>query len=149
MVDSRNLEAVRRSLLTLALGVSLVACRGAGEAVEEVPEPGSGGTAADISGQPPSADLAIEAQLEQFIRETSRVGGRQTVRFDLRNASAKPLNFAYTVEWLDRSGEPVYDPDARWTPLALAANASASLEIVAPSPRAESWRLRAAAPRQD
>ncbi len=149
MVDSRNLEAARRSFLILVLGVSLAACRGTGEEVEEVPQPGPGETVGDTGGQPPSADLAIEAQLEQFIQETSRVGGRQTVRFDLRNASAKPLSFAYTVEWLDRSGEPIYDPDARWTPLALAANASASLEIVAPSPRAESWRLRAAAPRQD
>ena len=149
MVDSRNLEAARRSFLILVLGVSLAACRGTGEEVEEVPQPGPGETVGDTGGQPPSADLAIEAQLEQFIQEPSRVGGRQTVRFDLRNASAKPLSFAYTVECLDRSGEPIYDPDARWTPLALAANASASLEIVAPSPRAESWRLRAAAPRQD
>lgn len=143
MVHRRRLGSAGGVVAASSLGLALLACRG-GEGVKGAPtgagQEGVVSEAADV----PTADRSIESRLEQFVRETNVVGGRRAVKFDLRNASAGTLSFRYTIEWLDRNGEPIPDPQRRWIPLALPANTAASLEIEAPSPRALSWRLRAA-----
>ena len=90
-----------------------------------------------------SGNLGLGHELETAVRAISQA--RRVVEFDLCNSSAESLAFAYRVEWLDRRGEPIRDQGARWIHLVLPAQASAPVEIIAPTASAESWRLRAAA----
>ena len=126
----------------LLAGLALAACRST-DPPEPVGDPGP--VVVGESDEAPSEDHTVEAKLTKYIRGTSRVDGRRVVEFDLRNSSAEALSFAYRVEWLDRRGEPIRDQDARWIHLVLPAQASAPVEIIAPTASAESWRLRATA----
>jgi len=148
MVHTRRLESVGRVVAVATLGLALLACRG-GEVVKQASTSIGREEVVTELADVPTADRSIESRLEQFVRETNVVGGRRVVKLDLRNASASPLSFRYTIEWLDRNGEPVHDPQGCWIPLALPGDTAASLEIEAPSPRATSWRLRAAPARGD
>ena len=127
----------------LLLLASLAACRGA--------EPGQEGPTLVPTGdlvetvEPPSDDRSVELDLEQLIVDSRLENGLRVVDLQLRNRSGGEISFAYLVEWMDRRGEPVPDREARWRHLVLPAEASAPLSLQAPSPRAESWRLRAAA----
>lgn len=141
---NRTVDTVLQSGALLLAGLTLCACR----STEPSDSPGGAGPEAVLVGEsaePPTEDHTVEAKLTKYIRGTREVGGRRIVEFDLRNASAESLAFAYRVEWLDRRGELVRDQEARWIHLVLPAEASVPVEIVAPSATAESWRLRATA----
>ncbi len=122
---------------------SLTACRSADRREDIAPQVTVGALVEADGGL--AADSSVELKLEQLIKKSRVEGGVRVVDFDLRNRSEEELTFAFMVEWLDRQGLRVPDRKARWTNLVLPAEASASLVITAPSPIAESWRLRATA----
>jgi len=98
-----------------------------------------------VLAQQPSQDRSVEASLEQIIRDSRLVDGLRVVELELQNRASESVAFAYSVEWLDRAGHKLADPEAGWTPLVLAAGDSRRIELRAPSPEADSWRLMAAA----
>ena len=140
----REINTVLHCSTFLLVGLALGACR----STDPSGSPGGARSEAVMLGdsaEAPSEDHTVEEKLTKYIRGTSQVGGRRVVEFDLCNSSAESLAFAYRVEWLDRRGEPIRDQGARWIHLVLPAQASAPVEIIAPTASAESWRLRAAA----
>ncbi|HIG12235.1 MAG: DUF1425 domain-containing protein [bacterium] len=124
-----------------ALVLAFAACQGAEKASEDPAQPvlRPGAAVGEIS----SEVSAVELKLEQIIQRSARKHGLWVVDLKLQNRSPEPLSFAFCVEWIDAEGNLVPDRDARWTHLVLTAEASADISLQAPSPRAESWRLRA------
>lgn len=141
---NRKIVTVLHCGILLLVGVVMAACRSTDPA-EESGRSRSEPVVRGESEEAPTEDHSVEEKLTKYIRGTSQVGGRRVVEFDLRNCSDQPLSFAYQIEWLDRRGEPIRDQGARWIHLVLPAQASAPVEIVAPTTSAESWRLRATA----
>ncbi|MFT7669622.1 MAG: hypothetical protein ACI8X5_002327 [Planctomycetota bacterium] len=92
----------------------------------------------------PSKDFSVESHLSQLIGSSKVVDGYRVVKLELCNQADEALSFAYSVEWLDRGGQAVMHREAVWTPLVIAAGERAPVEFRAPSPLADSWRLRAA-----
>jgi uncharacterized protein YcfL len=123
--------------------LALAACQSADRSndLPGLPEGFSSGPLAE----PPSQDRSVEDSLAQVIRASRIVDGRRVVELDLCNRAPGALAFAYSVEWLDRAGQRVLDLQAVWIALMLAANESRPIELVAPSPLADSWRLMAVA----
>lgn len=138
---------LRTICLLLASTLTLAACKSTEPQPDAAPVVSTGGLVE--TGEAPSDDNSVELSLEQIIKSSRVENGLRVVDFDLRNSSAEELVFAFRVEWLDRRGDLVADREARWTHLVLPAEASAPLSISAPSPVAESWRLRAAAADKD
>ncbi|MCB9914610.1 MAG: DUF1425 domain-containing protein [Planctomycetes bacterium] len=135
-----------RVTATLLLLTALGACRSPASRQDAGPRVVPGELVE--SGAAPSEDHSVELALEQLIRQSRVENGVRVVDLELRNRSQRELAFAFRVEWLDRRGERVSDPSERWKHLVLPAEAAAPLRLTAPSPRAESWRLRAAATAQ-
>ena len=135
-------QRVLRSASCLALA-ALCACQSSEKSEANVVR--HNGRALEATYEAPSEDHDVEESLAQFIRGTSVVDGCQRVQLDLQNRSSSSVAFAYQVEWLDRQGEVVMDREALWTPLVLRGGEQVPLELKAPHPRAESWRLRAVA----
>jgi uncharacterized protein YcfL len=139
-MESRNPS---RLLVTLLCGLALAACRNA-----QLSD-GGGGLPGLLPEGPfdeqPTDDRSVEAHLAQVIHTSQVIDGTWVVELDLHNKAASPLAFAYGIEWLDRSGEEVFDQEACWTPMLLGAGESRLLELRAPSPEADSWILMAVA----
>jgi uncharacterized protein YcfL len=133
--------ALAPSLLVLASG--LVGCTGAGVR-EDRPVDGPVGPGRPLT-EAPSDDTTVQEQLAQFVRGVRRVDGVQVVEVDLENQGQETLEFAWSVEWFSRSGEEVLDLEGVWTALRLEPGQRASLELVAPAPDADSWKLVAVA----
>jgi hypothetical protein len=131
--------ALLGSILVLALG--LTGCAGArgAQAVDRME--GAGGRLAEA----PSADASVQEELAQYVLGARRVDGVQVVALELENRGEAALAFAWTVEWYTRSGERVLDLGAGWAPAQLAPGQRLSLELVAPAPGADSWKLLAVA----
>ena len=68
--------------------------------------------------------------------------GLKVAQFELHNRHSTALAFQWTVEWYDRSGLKIQYGPAHWEPERLAGSASKTLQIVAPSPDADSWKLQ-------
>ncbi|MFT7484709.1 MAG: hypothetical protein ACI9F9_000553 [Candidatus Paceibacteria bacterium] len=119
----------------------LVACQGGAKTGLDASHPA--GTVHPTTPEAPSNDHAVEEHLAQYIHSTGLVEGCQHVQLDLENRTHATLAFSYRVEWLNRQGELVVDREAVWTSRVLGAGERMPLEITAPHPRAESWRLRA------
>lgn len=93
----------------------------------------------------PSQDRSVEAHLTQVIRTSQIIDSFRVVELELCNQAPEAISFAYSVEWLDRAGKTIIDQGASWTPIVLGAGETIPVEFRAPSPRADSWRLMAAA----
>jgi uncharacterized protein YcfL len=72
----------------------------------------------------------------------SRPNDVLVVQVELVNTRQSPLAFQWTVEWFDQQGLLVDYATQNWTPERLAAGASKTIKLVAPSPAATSWQLQ-------
>ena len=103
--------------------------------------PAAGGVSGDtvLSVQPDGEEL--KAELCSFVLSTQRRQGRMVVELDLKNSSERAIDFAWSVEWMDRSGAALPGAAAVWRALRLEAGERTPIEIEAPHPSASSWRL--------
>ena len=100
---------------------------------------GKAGSDAVLSVQPSGEELRTE--LSSFVLSTGKNQGRMVVGLNLKNASDRTIDFAWSVEWMDRSGASLPGAAAEWRALSLEAGAMSPIEIEAPHPSASSWRL--------
>jgi uncharacterized protein YcfL len=68
--------------------------------------------------------------------------GLKVAQFELHNRHSSSLSFQWTVEWFCRAGLKLQYGPQHWEPERLAGGASKTLQIVAPSPEADSWKLQ-------
>jgi|GEM_PF-1573981 len=138
--------ALRTSLTPSGLALALLFA-GACQSPQQAPDPARlpPGLAAGSGAEDVELDRSVEEHLAQLIRSSRVVDGLRVVEIDLRNRGGEELEFAYSVEWLDRQGATVVDLEAEWTTLSLAGGESAPIEFRAPSTAADSWRLVAVA----
>lgn len=134
---------ISRGLLAALLGGGLLACQGPDGSADYPGLPA--GYQDGQTYEQPSEDRSVEEFLSQLIRSSQIIDGYRVVELDLFNEAEESLSFAYAVEWLDRAGNGVSDLEGGWTPLVLGPGEKASIEFRAPSPKADSWRLMAAA----
>jgi len=140
-------RTIRRTIehLSVSAGIGML-CAACGSTPEVAP-PDAPPMAVVLgeSTEAPSSDRSVEESLSQIVHSSTIVGDRRIVKLDLCNRSTERLVFAYSVEWLDRRGGRVPDRGALWTHMVLPAEASAPVQLIAPGPSAESWRLVATA----
>jgi hypothetical protein len=90
----------------------------------------------------PVGDPRLERWLATAIRSQTVEDGVKRVVFDLSSRATTKLDLAWSVAWYDRDGRALASPGT-WRRISLPAGGAVSLEIRAPSPEADSWRLRA------
>ncbi len=117
----------------LALLAGALGCRGP----ERAPDPWQPGSVIDPATL--AQGSAIERQLETRWRASS---DQDVIELELQNTSGAEIDFAYTIEWLDRQGR-VLPAEPVWRSLRLGPGGSVPLRLALPGPPAESWRLRA------
>ncbi|MCY3000762.1 MAG: YcfL family protein [Planctomycetota bacterium] len=119
------------SLLPLAL-VALVGCTAAPR--------GSVNSFDGKNTEVGNALLNASLEIRNIVR--AEKNGLKVAQFELHNRHSTALAFQWTVEWYDRSGLKIQYGPAHWEPERLAGSASKTLQIVAPSPDADSWKLQ-------
>ncbi len=142
-MDPTSSTSISRLAFAFPLPLVAAAC----QSVER--SSGLAGLPEGYSGAPtterPSDDRSVEDHLAHTILDSQVIDGRRVVDLDLQNLDSEPVTFAYNIEWYDRSGEVVVDREAAWTPLALGPGQGVPVRLEAPRPRADAWRLIAAA----
>ena len=123
---------------SIVLALSVCGCRARAPESRPPPPPDP---SVEVAGDPD-----VERDLETLNIRKSTSGKHTVLELDLRNRSSAALDFAWTVEWYDRSGKRIPGSARAWTPLSLDGGASASIQVPMPSPDATSWRLRAVRP---
>lgn len=129
----RHQSLTRFALVPLLLALT-TACAGSRGTQAGGARDGEGGGA-------PGTDTGVQEQLAQFVTRVGRVDGVQVVALELENRGDSRLDFAWGVEWYDRAGEAVLDLEAGWTTARLGAGERLAIELVAPTPAADSWKL--------
>jgi uncharacterized protein YcfL len=104
---------------------------------------GAGGETTLLAVQPSGAELGSE--ITSLVLGTSERSGRRVVSLDLRNETDETIHFAWSVEWMDKTGAICPGTPGEWRSTHLEAGAEMPIEIEAPSPHAASWRLLAVA----
>jgi uncharacterized protein YcfL len=84
--------------------------------------------------------LETAIKLQNLI--TTHENGIMLAQFDLVNTRQGQVAFQWTVEWFDKRGILIDYVSRNWTPERLAAGASKTVKIRAPSPEATSFRLQ-------
>jgi uncharacterized protein YcfL len=135
-------RSLKAQALLILLSLATAGCKSSGAETDTGPaQPGP----MEPTVTAPTDDSAVSEHLVQHLKSTRVVGGLREVDLDLENRSEAPVRFSYQVEWLNRVGEQVTDVNAVWTPLVLNPGERTPLELRAPHPVAESWRLVAVA----
>ena len=123
----------------LALTALALAC---GSSPDERPAEPAPAVRATADAAEPAGDPRLERWLATAIRSQTVEDGVKRVAFDLSSRAATKLDLAWSVVWYDRDGRALASPSA-WRRITLPAGGAVPLEIRAPSPEADSWRLRA------
>ena len=131
-----------RSRLATFLAIVAAALPGC-RAPEQSLEPAHGGVVESPGTHEVTGDPEIERHLATVLRSSTERDGARVLGLELLNTGEQPLDFLYTVEWLDRAGLPLTQSAVVWHRQRLGAGASTEIEVMAPAPTAESWRLRA------
>jgi hypothetical protein len=132
-----------RAAAGCALAALVLAC---GSAPDERPERRAEPQAsarADGAGPRVAGDPRLERLLATAIRTQSVVDGVKHVAFELRSLASEKLAIAWSIEWFDRDGRPLASLPSAWQRITLPAGGAIPLEVRAPVPEADSWRLRA------
>ena len=105
------------------------------------PSGGAGGESGLLAVAPSGAELG--AEISSLVLGTSERAGRRVVSLRLCNDTDRAIRFAWSVEWMDKTGATCPGTPSEWRTAHLEAGRAAPIEIEAPSPRAVSWRLLA------
>lgn len=133
----------RRSALLLAL-FACASCAAPDESVGSAPGGVQVEGPTDAQG---TGDRGVERNLATILRSSVQREGRRVFLIDLVHTGSAAIEFEYSFEWFDREGRVLPTLATPWRRLRLEPGAVVPLEVLAPDPLAESWRLRAFAPR--
>jgi uncharacterized protein YcfL len=127
-----------RTALAAAALLALAACTSAPKGVVNRFRGGEG--QCDVVKVRNNVTLDRSLAIENYVH--ARKNDVLVVQFDLVNTLQSPLSFQCTVEWFDRQNLKIDNVAQVWTPERLAAGASKTIQIVAPSPEATQWQLQ-------
>jgi uncharacterized protein YcfL len=76
---------------------------------------------------------------------STRKGDYLVVQFELHNKRGGQINLEWNVDWFDETGLLV-GTNENWRPLAIGGRGFEMIQITAPTPAADSWRLKVQKP---
>ncbi|MEM7305710.1 MAG: YcfL family protein [Planctomycetota bacterium] len=95
------------------------------------------------------AELASGMSLERDLEIRNPISERREdfllCQFELHNKRGSTLKLEWTADWFDSSGFKI-DTNENWRPLAIGGKGFEIVQITAPKPEAEVWRLRVQKP---
>lgn len=74
--------------------------------------------------------------------DTTGTKNLRSIQVDVTNQYAYHMEFAYKIEWFNRTGELISSPTGGWKPLHLEAHESSVIKEIAISPDAADFRIK-------
>jgi uncharacterized protein YcfL len=85
--------------------------------------------------------VTLGHELKMLNLNQTRRSGFLVAQFDLHNQRGSSLALEWSVDWFDQHGMKIVTNE-NWRPLVIGGRGYETLQITAPTPEAEEWRLK-------